>query len=616
MTKRAILYARVSTDDQAERGYSLPTQLEACRQYAAQHGYIVPSADYEITDDYTGTKLDRPGLDKARAILTAGEAEAIIVYSPDRLTRKLAHSLVLRDEFNRTKIELHYCNRGKSENTPEHRMTENIEHVFSEYWREKIIEASRRGSMGKAKSGKVVGAGVAPYGYRYADGAFHIHETEAAIIRMIYQWYIEGDGDESPMAIYSIAEKLSLMGIPTPDGGRGKRRRIRPGIWAANTIQRFLNNETYSGVFRWGKSLGANGKGGKRPLHETVAISVPPIVSRAQWNAAQERLKHNKLMAARNCQHEYLLRGHIFCGCGRPMMALGRQRKKGWVYYYRCSSYYNYHASLAPRECSEKSIRGEFPEAKAWKHVLDVINSDAERFEQALREAQAAEAEAKRPKQERLETVKRLIVDCEARADELAEAIKRVRGLVEKSLQRDIDEIDREYNALRKERDDLEAELTAESLTDDDIAAALEFREDVKAGMDNPTFEDKRWALEVLRVSVTVKNGKVTVSCLIPKGYGRVESRTPTSCGRCHSSHPPNAESGGTTTDDVGEYRRCPIPRSSPGAARRSNRGSDTSCHTGWGPGGDCPSHNRAGCWAQSGRCRPRRDRHASGRSA
>lgn len=73
MTTRAVVYARVSTDEQAEHGHSLPTQLEARRKYAAEHGHVVAA---EVTDDFSGARLNRPGLDRVRAMLKRREAEA------------------------------------------------------------------------------------------------------------------------------------------------------------------------------------------------------------------------------------------------------------------------------------------------------------------------------------------------------------------------------------------------------------------------------------------------------------------------------------------------------------------------------------------------------------
>src|SRR5687767_4675824 len=98
MTNRAVLYARVSTDEQGEYGYSLTTQIQAMRQYCQEHG-LKPIQEFQ--EDYTGTKLDRPELDKARRMFDKHQADALVVYTGDRFARKAAHSLILREEWQR-----------------------------------------------------------------------------------------------------------------------------------------------------------------------------------------------------------------------------------------------------------------------------------------------------------------------------------------------------------------------------------------------------------------------------------------------------------------------------------------------------------------------------------
>lgn len=95
--KIAAIYARVSTTDQADRGYSLPTQIEAYLAWADREGYVVPES-YRYVDDFTGTSLNRPELKKLREALSARLVQAVIVYDLDRLARKLAHQLLLTEE--------------------------------------------------------------------------------------------------------------------------------------------------------------------------------------------------------------------------------------------------------------------------------------------------------------------------------------------------------------------------------------------------------------------------------------------------------------------------------------------------------------------------------------
>jgi site-specific DNA recombinase len=95
--KCAAIYARVSTADQADKGYSLNSQRDACLAFAQQHGYHVPP-EYIFRDDMSGTVLYRPQLTQLRALVAQHLIQAVIVYDADRLSRSLAHTLFLRDE--------------------------------------------------------------------------------------------------------------------------------------------------------------------------------------------------------------------------------------------------------------------------------------------------------------------------------------------------------------------------------------------------------------------------------------------------------------------------------------------------------------------------------------
>jgi hypothetical protein len=116
-----------------------------------------------------------------------------------------------------------------------------------------------------------------------------------------------------------------------------------------------------------------------------------------------------------------------------------------------------------------------------------------------------------------LETVRRLIAECEAEAEEVATALRRAgKGVVAKSLLKQQLDVEKQYEALTAARHKLQAELDETQLTDKDVAAALEFRADVAAGMADPTFHDMRRVLEVPKIQLTVKQPKADIDCIIP----------------------------------------------------------------------------------------------------
>src|SRR5215212_5553716 len=93
----AILYARVSTDEQARSGYSLAQQLEALREYAAREGYEVLE---EVGDPgQSGASLERPGMDQVRNLVAAGDVSFVLAQDRDRFAREPAYHYLLRKEF-------------------------------------------------------------------------------------------------------------------------------------------------------------------------------------------------------------------------------------------------------------------------------------------------------------------------------------------------------------------------------------------------------------------------------------------------------------------------------------------------------------------------------------
>lgn len=100
---KIAIYARVSSETQAKEG-TIDSQIEALREYAKTHELTIMR---ECLDDgYTGTELIRPGLDHLRDLAQEGQIEAVLILSPDRLSRKQAHLLILLDEFKKRNVQV------------------------------------------------------------------------------------------------------------------------------------------------------------------------------------------------------------------------------------------------------------------------------------------------------------------------------------------------------------------------------------------------------------------------------------------------------------------------------------------------------------------------------
>ena len=121
--KRAILYARVSTDEQARTGYSLAQQLEALRGYAAREGYEVLE---EVSDPgQSGASLARPGMDRVRDLVAAGGVSVVLAQDRDRIAREPAYHYLLRREFEESGCDLRALN-DRGDGSPEGDLTDGI----------------------------------------------------------------------------------------------------------------------------------------------------------------------------------------------------------------------------------------------------------------------------------------------------------------------------------------------------------------------------------------------------------------------------------------------------------------------------------------------------------
>ncbi len=152
--KRAILYARVSTDEQARTGYSLDQQIGALRQRADAESYKVLE---EVRDEgWSGAYLERPGLDRVRDLVEAGGVAVVVAQDADRITRDPAHRAFLDEEFERFGTRLVALDDW-GDNTHEGELLKYLKGWVSKGERLKIAERSRRGMREKARRGETVG---------------------------------------------------------------------------------------------------------------------------------------------------------------------------------------------------------------------------------------------------------------------------------------------------------------------------------------------------------------------------------------------------------------------------------------------------------------------------
>src|SRR5215203_4697905 len=227
--KRAILYARVSTDEQARSGYSLAQQMEALREYAAREGYEILE---EVMDPgQSGASLERPGIDRVRDLVAGGDISVVLAQDRDRFAREPAYHYLLKKEFEEYGTTIRALNDW-GDGSPEGELTDGILDQLSKYERAKVAERTRRGKLRKAREGRVIRAGRPPFGFRYdeAGDGLLVHGLEMAVVEKIFRYASEG------VAVRAIQARLHAEGIPAPRGGR---------VWDDHALRRLIANDVY-----------------------------------------------------------------------------------------------------------------------------------------------------------------------------------------------------------------------------------------------------------------------------------------------------------------------------------------------------------------------------------
>lgn len=530
--KRGISYRRVSTDEQAEKGYSLPTQLKEIQGYAGRNSIDLVQDFY---DDFTGSSLDRPGLKAALEYLDAGLADCIVCLEADRLTREPGHYFYLRDRFKDWNIELHYAKRGRIDLSDFGQMlVEDFYGRFAAEWKRKLLEACMRGRRGKVEDGNVLSAGRAPYGYRpgvseEGKSTLDIFEPEARVIRLIFELYVFGD-----LGAQRIADRLTQEVIPTPTQQNrrlyGAIRKRPEGEWSRSTITLILKNQTYAGVWTFTPKRG-----------ESISLPVPAIISQVVWELAERKRQENRTRK-RGGIHQYLLSGRATCHhCKSAVCGIPSKYPTGLNLYYRCNAAVQ--KKRLVKVCNARFFRVDKADPKIWAYIKSLL-LDPEVLEQKLNEYI----------DHRAGDVGHLQLEFEQLDASVAKKNGRLSRLLELYLEGDIDkgiyqeqkrQLELSIGEIKARRQEVGEKIAANTLTEDRKALIHYYAEKVREGLrlvdDEENFEVKRQIMNILDVRVTFEaRGEdriAHVSCVLEEDAQTIDLLRRLLSSFEHSSH-------------------------------------------------------------------------------
>ncbi|WP_042198107.1 recombinase family protein [Paenibacillus camerounensis] len=363
-TIRVAIYARVSTEEQAEHGYSIDAQLDTLRSYCTLYKKQIVGeyVDRGISGKSTEGRYE---LQRLLQDVKAGLIDEVAVWKINRLARKNIDLLQIVEFLKKHNVAFHSFSENFETQTAMGRFSLHLMGAISELERETIVDNVRMGHRQRAKSGKH--NGKVPIGYRVegsADGRNRdtklvIIKEEAVLIRKIFEMYASGQG------LKAIANELNWEGYRT-----GTKK-----PFSTCAIANLLDNPIFVGKIRYNQyqNWGEKRRRGKNDHPILEDGQHPPIIDQNLWDKVQLLRKKKGDMPKKRFEGEYLLTGIIRCPeCGAAMTASrtvnrSKDGTKVTRMYYSCGRFRSQGSSV----CHANSIR----KAEAEKAVTDRIQS-------------------------------------------------------------------------------------------------------------------------------------------------------------------------------------------------------------------------------------------------
>src|SRR5215207_7690546 len=365
---KVAIYARVSTERQAERG-TIGSQVAALRNQvsAAQHELISEFID----DGHSGARLDRPGLDALRDAAEAGLFNAVWCLSPDRLARAYAYQVLVLDELARFGVAVRFTDAPDfAADDPQAVLLTQVQGVIAEYEKAKIAERYRRGKLFRARAGEIT-TWKTTYGYRRVarsaatgPAPLEIYEPEAAVVRRIFA------DRAASTTVREICRSLNADRVPSAAG---------KATWAHSTLSRLLRNEAYVGRVYFNRTESVPDRLPARRTRQVprdradwIPIDCPRIVTDEVFEAAGRVSVDNTRWSPRRAEPgQWLLKGLVKCGsCGVGTNCHKMRGRNGtWHRYYYCRNHDPLRAGGQERRCPERNIRADALDEFVYDHV-------------------------------------------------------------------------------------------------------------------------------------------------------------------------------------------------------------------------------------------------------
>ena len=515
---QAAIYARVSSDAQAEE-QTIDSQVAALREQVAKDNVSLHDENCFFDDGVSGSTLNRPALERLRDTAYVGGFQRLYVHSPDRLARKYAYQVLLVDELQKHGIEIVFLNRAIGV-SPEEDLLLQMQGMFAEYERAKIMERSRRGKRHAATRGSVNVLSAAPYGYRYitrrqGDGqaAYEIDDERAAVVRQVFEWV-----GRDRLSIGEVTRRLRAAGVKTA---------TNKDWWDRTSVWGMLKNPAYKGFAAFGKTR----TGPRRPqlrtqrghsktprrtgstydtnASEQVSIPVPAIVSEELFAAVETQLTENRQRGRESRRGaKYLLQGLVECACcgyayyGKPVSRSSAKGKIPYAYY-RCVGTDAYRFG-GQRVCDNKQARTDKLDEAVWQDACELL-----RHPKLLRKEYERRL-ASPPDSSSQSSLKKQIVTAQRSVDRLIDAY--TDGVLARSeFDPRLERARHRLSKLKEQLAELENESREQSILREALTCLDSFTESMESNLEAADWTMRREVLRTMIDRVLIEQEQVRI---------------------------------------------------------------------------------------------------------
>ncbi len=438
---KVALYARVSSDQQAEKNNSIPSQLRLLHEYALKRNMEVVK-EY-VDEGESALSINRPAFLEmiAETKKKFPLFQVILVWKLSRFARNRQDSIIYKSMLKKRGIEVTSISEP-IDDTPQGQLMEGMIEVIDEFYSAVLAQETLRGMVENARKGYRNG-GFPIYGYKNvrifdekgnAKTKYEINETEAKVVKLIFELYAKGNG------LKNIVMEFAKRGIKPRSGT----------YWSKSTVANILRSETYVGwtVFnkRDKKTIGRQFK----PKDEWIIIknTHDPIISDELFNRVQKLIEERqpKNTPAQVTASKYLLSGLMRCGkCDGAYGVTGYGRKRKYAYY-NCINY----SKKGKKVCPGRRLRADELDREIIERVRKLVFSD-ENMRKLLDDINTATKSLRVDYSRKITDLKKKAADLQLRTARQYEAIES--GKIDLSL------VAERLKELRIQRDSLQEEI-------------------------------------------------------------------------------------------------------------------------------------------------------------